>query len=323
MPRPGKVGMPFLEVCGTGKKLNYLNGDLWMIKMLEGIFVPHVTPFEEDEKINRKILAELIQYFEDAGITGFVTLGSNGEFPYLSTSEKLEVLETVRNTTDRPVIAGVTENSTRETLELGRKAWDIGVDALLIAPPFYFKPRDSELFAHYSLIAGKIDAPVIIYNVPKFTGLNIGLDVIERLVHEHSNIVGIKDSSGSTGRIAELIRRVGDEIAVLAGTADVILPALMLGASGAVVAVANVAPRLCVELYNAFTEMKLERARKLQILINLLNEVLVKRLNQVSAIKEAMNMLGLAVGYPRMPSLPLGEDEVQEVEMVLIETGLL
>ncbi|WP_461863028.1 4-hydroxy-tetrahydrodipicolinate synthase [Thermococcus sp.] len=294
-----------------------------MIEMLEGIFVPHVTPFDEDEEINMEILSELIQYFEDAGISGFVTLGSNGEFPYLSRAEKLGVLEAVRNATERPLIAGVTENSTKETLELARKAWDIGVDALLIAPPFYFKPKDSELFAHYSSIAGKVDAPVIIYNVPKFTGINISLDVIERLVGEHSNIIGIKDSSGSIGRITELIRRVGDEIAVLAGTADVILPALMLGASGAVVAVANVAPRLCVELYNAFTEMKLERARKLQILINHLNEVLVKRLNQVSAIKEAMNMRGLSVGYPRMPSLPLSEEEIQEVERVLVETGLL
>ncbi|WP_461866874.1 4-hydroxy-tetrahydrodipicolinate synthase [Thermococcus sp.] len=294
-----------------------------MIKMLEGIFVPHVTPFDEEEKINRDILTELIQYFEDVGITGFVTLGSNGEFPYLNLSEKLDVLEIVRNSTKKPVIAGVTENSTKETLELARKAWDIGVDALLIAPPFYFKPRDSEIFAHYSLIAGKIDAPVIIYNVPKFTGINIGLEIIERLVYEHSNIMGIKDSSGSIGRIVELIRRVGNEIAVLAGTADVILPALLLGASGAVVAIANVAPRLCVELYNAFTEMKLERAKKLQILINQLNEVLVKKLNQVSAIKEAMNMRGLAVGYPRMPSLPLSENEVREVERVLIETGLL
>ncbi len=294
-----------------------------MIKMLEGIFVPHVTPFDEDENINRDILAELIQYFEDTGITGFVTLGSNGEFPYLTLSEKLEVLEIVRNATDKPIIAGATENSTKGTLELAKKAWDIGVDAILIAPPFYFKPKDSELFAHYSSIAGKIDAPIILYNVPKFTGVNIELDVVERLVYEHSNIIGIKDSGGSIGRIIELIRRVGDEIAVLAGTADLILPALLLGASGAVIAVANVAPRLCVELYNAFTEMKLERAKKLQILINQLNEVLVKKFNQISAIKEAMNMRGLTVGYPRMPSLPLSEKEIQEVEDVLIATGLL
>ncbi|RLF88813.1 4-hydroxy-tetrahydrodipicolinate synthase, partial [Thermococci archaeon] len=221
------------------------------------------------------------------------------------------------------VIAGVAENSTKETIRLAKEAWDIGVDALLIAPPYYFKPDKRELFAHYSRIAYEVEAPILFYNVPKFTTINIDLDVIEKLVDEHSNIVGIKDSSGSIGRITELVRRVGDKISILAGTADVMYPSWVLGAHGAVVAVANVAPRLCVELYNAFLEKRYERARKLQIMINHLNEVVVKKYNQISAIKEAMRMLGFEVGYPRMPALPLDERALEDIERTLIEIGLL
>ena len=293
--------------------------------LLEGIFVPHVTPFDEDEEINEEVLRELVDYFIDAGICGLVTLGSNGEFPYLSFEEKLEVLKIVVDETNNrvPIIAGTGENSTKETIKLTEEAWNIGVDAVLIVPPYYFKPNEREIFAHYSKIAEKVDTPILIYNVPKFTGYNISIDVVEKLVEEHSNIIGIKDSSGSIGRISELIRVVGDRISVLAGTGDLIYPSLILGAHGAVIAIANVTPRMCVELYNAFQERKFERAKKLQIKLTYLNEVIVKRRDQISAVKEAMNIRGLNVGYPRYPSLPLQEEEVEEIERVLEEFGLL
>ena len=291
--------------------------------MFEGVFVPHITPFDEEEKINEEMLRELVHYFADAKLNGLVTLGSNGEFPYLSFEEKLKVLKIVREESSLPIIAGVAENSTRETIKLAKEAWDIGVDGLLIAPPYYFKPNVRELFAHYSRIAYEVEAPILLYNVPKFTTINIDIDVVEKLVEEHSNIVGIKDSSGSIGRVAELIRRVGGKISILAGTADLMYPSWVLGAHGAVVAVANVAPRLCVELYNAFREQRYQRARRLQLMINYLNEVVVKKYNQISAIKEAMRMCGLEVGYPRMPALPLDEKALEDIEKTLIEIALI
>ena len=291
--------------------------------MFEGVFVPHITPFDEEEKINEEMLRELVHYFADAKLNGLVTLGSNGEFPYLSFEEKLKVLKIVREESSLPIIAGVAENSTRETIKLAKEAWDIGVDGLLIAPPYYFKPNVRELFAHYSRIAYEVEAPILLYNVPKFTTINIDIDVVEKLVEELSNIVGIIDSSGSIGRVAELIRRVGGKISILAGTADLMYPSWVLGAHGAVVAVANVAPRLCVELYNAFREQRYQRARRLQLMINYLNEVVVKKYNQISAIKEAMRMCGLEVGYPRMPALPLDEKALEDIEKTLIEIGLI
>ncbi|ASJ12787.1 4-hydroxy-tetrahydrodipicolinate synthase [Thermococcus thioreducens] len=291
--------------------------------MLRGVFVPHVTPFDEREDVNGEALRELVHRFEDAGLSGLVTLGSNGEFPYLSFEEKLEVVGIVREESSLPVIAGATENSTRETIRLGKALLDLGADALLIGPPYYFKPSQEELFAHYSTLADKLDGEVLIYNVPRFTGVNVPLDIIERLAGEHSNIIGIKDSSANMGRITELLRRMGDEFTVLAGTADVMYPSWVIGAHGAVVAVANVVPELCAELYGAFKEDDHRRARELQLKINLVNEVVVKRYNQISAIKAAMGMRGLKVGKPRFPSLPLGEDALGDIKEALKTAGVL
>ncbi|WP_258084095.1 4-hydroxy-tetrahydrodipicolinate synthase [Thermococcus thermotolerans] len=291
--------------------------------MLRGVFVPHVTPFDEREDVNWELLRELVHRFEDAGLNGLVTLGSNGEFPYLSFEEKLEVVGIVREESSLPVIAGATENSTRETIRLGKALLDLGVDALLVGPPYYFKPSPVELYEHYSRIADSLDGRIILYNVPKFTGINVPLDVIERLVGEHSNVIGIKDSSANMGRITELLRRMEDKFTVLAGTADVMYPSWLLGAHGAVVAVANVVPELCAELYRAFLGGDQERAGELQLKINLVNEVIVKRYSQISAIKAAMKLRGWKVGRPRLPSMPLQKDAVEDIRKTLTEVGAL
>ncbi|WP_456321993.1 4-hydroxy-tetrahydrodipicolinate synthase [Palaeococcus sp. (in: euryarchaeotes)] len=296
-----------------------------MLLLIEGILVPHITPFDDEEDIDGDALREIVDYFIEGGVHGLVTLGSNGEFPYLNREEKEKVLRIVVDQVNGrvPVIGGTACPSTRETMSLTREAWDIGVDAVIIAPPYYFKPSPKELYYHYASIIESTDVPLIIYNVPKFTGYNMPIDVIERLTDEYSQIIGIKDSSGLISRVGELIRLLGDKISILAGTGDLIYPSLVLGAHGAVVAIANVAPRLCVELYNAFREMKYERARKIQIKLNHLNEVLIKKHNQLSAIKEAMNILGLNVGFPRRPMLPLSEEGLRDVEIVLEDVGLI
>lgn len=292
---------------------------------MEGVFVPHVTPFDENEEIDEPALRELVDHFIKAGLDGLVSLGSNGEFPYLSFEERLRVVEIVLDEANGrvQVIAGATENSTREALRLGRALLDLGADALLIGPPYYFKPSGEELFAHYSALAERLDGKILLYNVPKFTGINVPIDIIERLADEHSNIVGIKDSSGSMGRITELVRRLGDRFSILAGTADVMHPSWMIGAHGAIVAVANVAPELCVELWRAFREGNHQKAKELQLRVNLINEVVVKKYNQISAVKAAMEMRGLRAGKPRPPSLPLDREVLGDVESTLREAGVL
>jgi len=145
--------------------------------------------------------------------------------------------------------------------------------------------------------------------MPKFTGLSLDPNAVFQLVSKYDNIVGVKDSSGSISQITEIIRLVGKKVSVLAGTGDVILPTLMLGGKGAIVSVANFAPKMCVDLYKAFKGGNYEEAGGLQLQISYLNEVLVKKYNQLSAIKAALTMLGLPSGYPRRLALPLGEEE--------------
>jgi len=220
------------------------------------------------------------------------------------------------------VIAGTGAPSTRETIFLTEDAKDVGADAVLIVSPYYFKPDSRELFEHYSSVINSTNIPVIVYNVPKFTGYNLDPAVVVRLVEEYDQVVGVKDSGGSIGQISELIDRVGNRISVLAGTADVVLPCLIMGGRGGVPAVANVAPKLCVDLYNHFKQNEIERAREVQMKVLDLNGVLVKRFNQISAIKEAMNQLGKPAGYPRRPSLSLDEKARNEVRDVLARVGI-
>ena len=286
---------------------------------LNGIFVPHVTPFTRKGELDIKALRVCVRFWLENGVSGLVPCGSNGEAPYLSRQERMKVIKTVVDEVNGkfPVIAGTGSMSTKETIMLTRDAKDLGADAALIVTPFYFKLTNREMHEHYRTILETVDLPIVIYNVPKFTGFSLEPALIYQLVSENEKVVGVKDSSGSIGAITEIIRLVGDKISVLAGTADVALPTFLLGGKGAVIAVANVFPKLCSRLYETFKNGRYEEARKLQKRISFVNEVLVKRHNQLSAIKEALRLQGLPSGYPRKPALPLSSEEKKDVQNLL------
>lgn len=286
---------------------------------LEGIFPPHITPFTSEGEIDEKALKTCVKFWVESGVSGLVSCGSNGEAPYLSRDERKRVIAIVLNEVNGriPVIAGTGSMSTRETILLTRDAKDSGAQAALVVTPFYFQPSEKELKEHFKAILEAVDLPLILYNVPKFTGVSLSPSLVAEIASQYENVVGLKDSSGSIGQITETIRLVGNRISVLAGTADVLFPTLVLGGKGAIVAVANVAPKLCLDLYQAFKNGNYEKAATLQVKISYLNEVLVKRYNQLSAIKEALNILGLPGGYPRMPALPLNEPGKREVKEVI------
>jgi len=285
---------------------------------LEGIFVPHVTPFKRNGEINQEALRACVQFWVKSGLHGLVTCGSNGEAPYLSREERKKVIETVIEETSGkvPVIAGTGTMSTWETISFTKDAKDLGVDAALIVTPFYFKLSNKELYEHYKAILEAVELPIILYSVPKFTGFQLDTAIIAQLASEYENVIGVKDSGGSIGRITEIARLVGDKISVLAGTADLTLPTLILRGKGAIIAVANVIPKMCSTLYEAFTRGNYEEASKLQQRLTCINETLMRH-GQLSAIKSALNLLGLPGGYPRKPSLPLREEEENEIESLL------
>lgn len=278
---------------------------------LQGIFVPHITPFRRSGELDLEALKKCVGFWLDAGVSGLVPCGSNGEAPYLSRQQRKSVIETVVEEVNGevPVVAGTGSMSTEETIELTRDAADVGASAALVVTPFYYRLSSEEIFQHYMSIFEAVDLPLVVYNVPKFTGVSLEPAFIHRLVIENKKVIGVKDSSGNLGALTETIRLAGEKVSVLAGTADLILPTLLARGKGAVVAVANVFPALCVRLYTAFKNSRFEEAAKLQTLVSFSNEVLVKRFNQLSAIKEAVRFQGLPGGYPRKPVLPLTEAE--------------
>jgi len=286
---------------------------------LDGIFVPHVTPFTRDGDLNEEALRTCVGFWVESGASGLVPCGSNGEAPYLSREERKKVIEAVLDEVNGKVsvIAGTGSMGTRETIQLTKDAKDLGVDAALIVTPFYFRLSRREIYEHYKAVLEAVDIPVILYSVPKFTGFSLEPSVIYQLASEYENVVGVKDSGGSIDAITETTRLIGDEISVLAGTADIALPTLMVGGRGAVIAVANVFPEMCSSMYQAFRRGDYEEASKLQRRISYLNELLVKKHNQLSAIKEALRIRGLPSGYPRRPALMLEGEEKKEIENVI------
>jgi 4-hydroxy-tetrahydrodipicolinate synthase len=283
---------------------------------LDGVFVPHVTPFTHGGELDLVGLRTCVRFWLEGGVSGLVPCGSNGEAPYLSREERRKVVETVVNEVSGkvPVVAGTGSMSTRDTIQFTKDAKDLGADAALVVTPFYFKLSNREIVEHYRTVLEAVDLPIVIYNVPKFTGFSLDPTVVSQLASEHENVTGVKDSSGSIGTMTEIIRLVGDKISVLAGSAEVALPTLMLGGRGAVIAVANVFPKLCSRLYEAFRNGDYAGASMLQRRVSFANEVLVKRHNQLSAIKEALRLQGLPSGYPRSPALPLEGEERKDIE---------
>jgi 4-hydroxy-tetrahydrodipicolinate synthase len=289
---------------------------------LDGMFVPSVTPFTRSGRLDAKALRACVRFWLEGGVSGLVPCGSNGEAPYLSRQERIGVIETVMDEVNGkvPVIAGTGSMSTQETITFTKDAADLGIDAALVVTPFYFKLSNKEIQEHYRTVSETVDIPIVVYIVPKFTGISLEPTFIQQLVTENEKIVGVKDSSGNIGTITETVRLTGDRISVLAGTADVTLSTLLTGGRGAVLAVANVFPKLCSRLYAAFKNKRYEEASRLQDHISFTNEVLVKKFNQISAIKEAMRLQGLSGGYPRKPALPLNDGERKTIENMLKRT---
>ncbi len=289
---------------------------------LNGIFVPHITPFTREGDLDEEALRTCVRFWLKGGVSGLVPCASNGEGPYLLRDEKKKVIKTVLDEVNgkATVIAGTGSMSTKETILFTKDAKDLGVDAALVVTPFYFKLSNREIYEHYKTLLETVDLPIIIYSVPKFTGFALEPTVISQLASEYDNVVGVKDSGGNIGTITEIIRLTGDKISVLAGTADVTLPTLMAGGTGAVIAVANVFPKMCKDLYVEFKRGNYEEAGKLQQQICYINEILVKKHNQLSALKEAMKMQGLPSGYPRKPALPLKEEEKKDIADLLKTT---
>jgi 4-hydroxy-2-oxoglutarate aldolase len=291
---------------------------------LSGIFPPVTTPFNERGDVDYAALASNIACYNEDGLAGYVALGSNGEVVHLSTEERTRVIEAIRHgaSNEHTIIAGVNELSTRSAIEAARAAADSGADAALVVTPYYYKASmTQEAFVrHFTEVADHSPLPVLIYNVPQNTGVVIESATISKLA-VHQNIIGVKDSSGNMGAISETLRRSPASFQVLVGNGGILFPSLMMGATGAVLAIACAAPRACVALYEAVKAGDHQRGRELQNRIAPLSHIVTAGLG-VPGLKAAMEMLGLAGGPPRAPLVPVSSSERERIRAVIRETGL-
>lgn len=292
---------------------------------LMGIFPPLAAPFDDLDEFAPEKMTFNINKLNETGLSGYVVMGSNGEYVYLSEKEKIEVLKTARQAIpkNKLMIAGTGCESTRHTIELTLKAAEIGADAAIIVNPSYYKSEMTVpvLAAHYQKIADESPIPIIIYNFPAGTAIDLTADLIVQLSY-HPNIIGVKDSGGVIPKMGEIIRSAAPGFHVLAGSASFLFPSLAIGAIGGVLALANIAPENCIEIYRLFSAGDIENGRALHLRMLPVNAAITTRFG-ISGLKAAMNLLGYQGGLPRSPLLPLPEVKIEELQNILKTGGLL
>jgi len=296
-----------------------------MTKNLNGIFPPIATPFDARGEILIEKFRENLDRWSKYGLAGLTVLGSNGESPYLSDQEKLLLVQEARARVEqeKTLIVGAGRESTRLCIEFVRKIADLGADVALVGTPCYFKAKmtDDSLFAHFWAVADDSPIPILVYNVPQFTGVNTSASLIEKL-SSHEQIAGMKDSSGSLPLQAEILRRTPDHFKLLVGSAPTLLPSLIQGACGGIVAIAGALPAQTVELYEVFAEGDWKRAAALQERLTPPGAVVTTTFG-VPGLKAAMDLMGFFGGTPRLPLLPLDDKQRATVASVFHEAGVL
>jgi 4-hydroxy-2-oxoglutarate aldolase len=278
-----------------------------------------VTPFDEKGAIRYDAFERNIEKYLEAGIEGYLVLGSNGESVYLEHTEKLKLIEAARKRvpSSRTLLAGTGVESTEATITLTKEAADRGVDAVLVKNPFYFKPQmTSDVYlAHYTAVADASPVPVIVYNVPVFTGVPLQSKLVIEL-SKHPNILGMKDSSGDVKLISEVVWNTDpSRFQVMAGAAATLFPAMAAGARGGIIAIACAAPKQALALYRAFASGDYAKAGAIQRIIAPAAGA-VTQSNGIPGLKSAMELQGFEAGLPRRPLLPLKHDQREELTQV-------
>jgi len=292
---------------------------------LKGCFPPIPTPFDARGRVDRDHLASNLEKWLKTPLSGFAVLGSNGEAVLMKDTEKIETWKTAGEVigSDRLFLAGTGCESSAETLELTEKAAGLGANAAMIVTPHYYKPRMDRraLVTHYTMIADRSPIPIILYNVPAFTGIDLSAEIIIELAG-HPGIVGLKESSGNVGKIGQIVDRVGNTFQVLAGSGNFLLPALTVGAVGGVMALASVAPHLVNEIVLSFEKGDLRKAKEIQLRLIPANAAVTSQYG-IAGLKTALDLIGMYGGPVRPPLLPLEAPQINDLTKILEEADLL
>jgi 4-hydroxy-2-oxoglutarate aldolase len=292
---------------------------------ISGAFAPIPTPFDDSGAVDHANLAANIAKWAETPLSGLLVLGSNGEFTFLSDQEKLEVLKTARQAIpdNKVFLAGTGCDSTRNTIELTRQATEIGADAALVLTPCYYtgKMDAQAMRRHYLEVAEQASIPILIYNMPACTGVDLAPQTVLELA-QHPNIVGIKDSSGNITKMGTILRDAPKGFRVLAGSASFLYASLALGAAGGIMALGNIAPEACAQLYDYAQEGNHDMARQLQLKLINANTAVTATFG-VAGLKQAMDWLGYYGGPCRSPLGPLSAQQQDALRTILIDADII
>jgi len=283
-----------------------------------------VTPFTEDNRVDYESFAKFLEFQINGGVDALIVLGTTGEAPAIEPDEREEVIRfAVRQANRRvPVIIGTGSNSTTHTIEMSRQALSLGANGVLVVTPYYNKPTQEGLYQHYAAVAGNIDGPLIIYNVPGRTGSNILPETVLRCA-EIENITGIKEASGDLKQIDSLIRQIRKsrpEFAVFSGNDDQAFHLVCSGGDGVISVVANVMPAETSQMINATLEGDLGKAAELHLRLFPLMKDLFVETNPIP-VKYAVSRLGYCRNSLRLPLVPASEKAVAVIEKAMEESG--
>src|SRR5271165_3192993 len=290
---------------------------------VSGVFPALTTPFSADGSISVDDIKHNIAKYNATGLAGYVAIGSTGESVLLSRKEVDTVLVAVKESAapNMRLIAGTGAESTAETIDRTKRAAELGYHVALVKTPYYYKPmyKPEVFIAHYRRVADASPIPVMLYSVPQFTGVALEAPEVGVLA-QHPNIIGIKESSGNVQRAAEMLAAVPSSFQVLVGSASMMFPSMVLGAVGSILALASALPEQCVALFEATRKGEMETARALQATILPASKVIVSQAG-IPGVKYAMDQAGYRGGLPRLPLMPLQEDQKKVIRDLMAKVG--
>ena len=288
-----------------------------------GAGIAIITPMNADGSINYQGLGDLIENQIANGTDAIIICGTTGEASTMTDEEHLECIRfAVEKTAGRiPVIAGTGSNDTRYAIELSKEAEAVGVDGLLLVTPYYNKTTQRGLIAHFTAIADAVNVPIILYNIPRRTGVNMEVATVKKLA-EHRNIAAIKEASGNISYAAKLIAACGDNIDVYSGNDDMVVPLVSLGGKGVISVASHVIPKQMHDMVQYCLDNNFAEATKLQIeYLDLINSLFIE-VNPIP-VKEALNMMGVNVGPCRMPLYEMSDEHKAVLRASLEKHGLI
>ena len=286
-----------------------------------GAGVALITPMNEDGSVNYEKLRELLEFHVANKTDAIIICGTTGEASTLSDEEHLECIRFACEVINKriPVIAGTGSNCTQSAIELSKEAEKSGVDGLLLVTPYYNKATQKGLIQHYTAIANSVDLPIILYNVPSRTGVNILPQTAVTLAKNVKNIVAVKEASGNISQVAELAALADGCIDIYSGNDDQVVPLLSLGGVGVISVLSNVMPKLTHDMVMSYLNGDVKLSRQLQLSVMNLNKALFCEVNPIP-VKEALNMMGWNAGAVRSP---LCEMEPQHKELLRKELAAM